>query len=332
MTNIIRILQNIDNNSLVLLDELGAGTDPTEGAALAMAILDHMYQKGAKVIATTHYSELKAFAYNRPQVLNASVEFDVETLRPTYRLLVGIPGRSNAFAIASRLGLSGAIIEEAKGHVSLEDTKVEKMIASLEENRLASEQDRLQMDKLRKEMELQWEQLEKERADFVKEKNVLLQKAEEEAARSVEKAKREADEIIADLRKMAQEEQVGIKEHKLIEAKKRLEGAVPEFEREKEKKKRNRDKETFKLGDEVRVISIGQKGEIIADLGNKEYQVQLGIMKMTIKAEDLVMISGGKEKGSNTLYSGKMSRSTVRPELDLRGNTIQDHFNSLTNT
>lgn len=325
MTNIIRILNNIDDSSLVLLDELGAGTDPTEGAALAMAILDHMYQKGAKVVATTHYSELKAFAYNREHVLNASVEFDVETLRPTYRLLIGVPGRSNAFAIASRLGLSSDIIEEAKGHVSLEDTRVETMIASLEENRLAAEQDRLHMAALRKEMDALHEQLEQERIEFAREKNRLLQQAEEEAARSVATARKEADEIISELRKMAQEEQVGIKEHKLIEAKKRLQESVPAFEREKEKKKKTADKETLKVGDEVKVISLGQKGEIIADLGNKEYQIQLGILKMNIKADDLTLIKSSKKKEVVPFTRVKISsRETIKTELDLRGYTIDD--------
>ncbi len=324
MTNIIRILGQMDANSLVLLDELGAGTDPTEGAALAMSILDHMYQLKARVIATTHYSELKAFAYNRPQVLNASVEFDVETLRPTYRLLIGVPGRSNAFAIAKRLGLPEVIIEDAKQHVSIEDKNVENMIASLEENRLAAEQDRARAEDIRKEAEKLREHLEQERVDFAKEKNLMLQKAEEEAARSVAKARKEADEIIAELRKIAQEEQIGIKEHRLIEAKKKLQESVPSFEREKERKKKQAGKETLKVGDEIKVLSIGQKGEIIADLGNQEFQVQLGIIKMNIKADDLMLLKSGKKKEVVPYTRVKMSTETVRPELDLRGYNIED--------
>jgi DNA mismatch repair protein MutS2 len=330
LTNIIQILQRIDENSLVLLDELGAGTDPTEGAALAMAILDYMYAKKAKVVATTHYSELKAFAYNREKVLNASVEFDVETLRPTYRLLIGVPGRSNAFAIANRLGLPQKIIEEAKSHVSLDDTKVENLIASLEQNRLVAEQERVKAEKVRKETEALRQHLVKEQEDFAKEKNLRLQKAEQDAAQSVAKARKEAEEIIADLRKLAQEEHAGIKEHKLIEAKKRLEDSLPSFEREREHgKKAAAGKEPIKVGDEVKVISLGQKGDVIADLGNREYQVQIGIMKMTLKAENLQVVGQQKKKEQVPFTRVRLAKQMIRPEIDLRGYNIEDALTAI---
>lgn len=322
MTNIVRILNEMDGNSLILLDELGAGTDPTEGAALAIAILDKMYQRGARVVATTHYSELKAFAYNSKNVLNASVEFDVETLRPTYRLLIGVPGRSNAFAIAGRLGLSEEIIEVAKEQVSHEDIKIETMIASLADDRLKAEQDRKRAEELTTEAEAIRFELEKERAKFVEEKNELLVKAEHEARRSVAQARKEAEEIISQLRRLAQEEQVGIKEHKLIEAKKRLDESVPTFV--KEQKKKSGVRTGFRIGDEVRVPSLGQKGEVIADLGNQEFQIQMGIMKMNMKAEDLELIKPTKKKEVVTYTRVRLSRDTVRPELDLRGYTIDD--------
>lgn len=153
MTNIIRILKNMTPKSLILLDELGAGTDPAEGSALAISMLEHMHRTGCRMVATTHYSELKAYAYERKGVINASMEFDINTLSPTYRLLVGVPGRSNAFAIAERLGLPGYILDYARGEVKEEDQRIEHMIASLEENRLTAEQEREKAESLRQDME-----------------------------------------------------------------------------------------------------------------------------------------------------------------------------------
>lgn len=176
LTNIIRILNVMTSKSLVLLDELGAGTDPAEGSALAIAILEHIHAKGSRIIATTHYSELKAYAYNRKGVINASMEFDVASLSPTYRLLVGVPGRSNAFAIAERLGLQRSIIDHARGEVSEEDLRVENMIASLEENRLSAENDRQSAEMLRLQMEKLNAKHEAEMLRFEEQKDKLLKK------------------------------------------------------------------------------------------------------------------------------------------------------------
>ncbi|GAA4704582.1 endonuclease MutS2 [Brevibacillus fulvus] len=324
MTNIIQILQAMDEHSLVLFDELGAGTDPTEGAALAMAIIDHVIQRGARLVATTHYSELKAYAYDRSEVINASVEFDVETLRPTYRLLIGVPGRSNAFAIAKRLGLSEQIIEQAKGSISEEENQVETMIASLERNKKSAEQERETAEALRREAEELRRQLEEERQRFAEEKNRLLEKAEEEARLAVQLAKEEADEVIRELRAMMTEG-LEIKEHKLIEAKKRLGNAVLELDKEKVKKPAKAVRATqIKVGDEVLVTSFGQKGSVLEKISNDEYLVQIGIMKMKVKREDMNVLNTAKTQPKAEFTAVTRSRRDVKMELDLRGYNIED--------
>ncbi|WP_147803443.1 endonuclease MutS2 [Alkalicoccus halolimnae] len=321
MTNIVSIMENVDHESLVLFDELGAGTDPTEGAALAISILDHVYNTGAKVIATTHYSELKGYAYNREGVINASVEFDVETLRPTYRLLIGVPGRSNAFAISARLGLKEEIIEAAKQQISTETNKVENMISSLEDSRKKAEEEREEAVLLRKEAEeLHGELAEKLRL-WEEEKDRLLQSAEDKAAKHVQKAQQEAESIIFELREM-QKNNPSIKEHELIDAKKRMQDAEPDFaERKKKAKPKKAKPEIDKLlpGDEVKVESLDQKGHIVEKVNDKEYMVQLGMMKMKVKNKDLLYISRPKPVESKPLSTVRGRSAHVKTELDLRG-------------
>ena len=199
---------------MVLLDEVGAGTDPAEGSAMAISILDYIHQIGCRIIATTHYSELKAYAYQKQGTINASMEFDIQTLSPTYRLLVGVPGRSNAFAIAERLGLSRRIIDHARMQVGEEDQRVESMIASLEENRLIAESERLAAEQLRREAEAIRKSLESQQLKFDEQRDKLLEKAERDAREAVLKARREADEVISELRRMALEEAGGVKDHR----------------------------------------------------------------------------------------------------------------------
>lgn len=325
LTNIIHILGAMDEKSLVLFDELGAGTDPTEGAALAMAIIDDVIRRGARLVATTHYSELKAYAYDRPEVINASVEFDVETLRPTYRLLIGVPGRSNAFAIAKRLGLPEEIIEKARASISEEDNQVESMIASLERNRRTAEEERQTAEALRREAEALRAQLEEERARFAEEKNKLLERAEEEARIAVQLAKEEADAVIRELRRMMAEG-VEIKEHRLIEAKKRLGDAVLELEKEKVKKPAKAVRATqVKPGDEVMVTSFGQKGTVLEKVSSDEFLVQIGIMKMKVKRDDMHVVKPSKQEQTAAAYTSvKRARNTVKMELDLRGYNVED--------
>ncbi|WP_280769851.1 endonuclease MutS2 [Salipaludibacillus daqingensis] len=321
MTNIVEIMNEVDFQSLVLFDELGAGTDPTEGAALAISILDHVYQVGARVIATTHYSELKGYAYNRDGVINASVEFDVETLRPTYRLLMGIPGRSNAFAISRRLGLKDQIIEEAKGHITADSNKMEKMISSLEDSRKKAEEDMNDAELLRKEAEKIHQELVVEMENLEEEKQKVLQSAEDKAAISVKKATAEAEAIIAELREM-QKNNPTIKDHELIDAKKRLEQAEPTLVTGKKKpspklKKPSVDK--LIPGDEVKVISFDQKGHIVEKVSDKEYFVQLGMMKMKVNKDDLLYINRPKAISTKPLTTVRGRDAHVKTELDLRG-------------
>lgn len=326
MTNISHILQHVNNRSLVLFDELGAGTDPTEGAALAMAIIDYVHQRGARLVATTHYSELKAYAYDRPQIVNASVEFDEVTLRPTYRLLVGIPGRSNAFAIASRLGLPENILAQARNFVKTEETEIDTMIASLEENQRRAEAERREVEQLRAELERERRELERELANLDEKKDRLYQQAEEEARTAVEKARKEAETIIAELRQIAREERAGIKEHKLIEARKRLEEASPTLRKKKKTKKAGvpLNQQPLEVGDEVRVLSFNQKGEIVGKVSDKEFQVQIGIVKMNVKADNLEKLRSAKPQVTQQITKIRSARDPVRMELDVRGNTVED--------
>ncbi|ASJ52680.1 endonuclease MutS2 [Brevibacillus formosus] len=330
MTNIIQILAKMDNKSLVLFDELGAGTDPTEGAALAMSIIDHVIDSGARLVATTHYSELKAYAYDRPEVINASVEFDVQTLRPTYRLLIGVPGRSNAFAIARRLGLPEHIIDVARGSISEEDNQVESMIASLERNRKSAEADRLAAKAAREEAEELRRQLEEERAQFAEEKNKRMERAEDEARIAVQLAKEEAETIIRELREMMAEG-MEIKEHRLIDAKKRLGNAVLELEKEKVKKPAKAVRATqIKVGDEVMVTSFGQKGTVLEKVNNEEFLVQIGIMKMKVKRDDMHVQNSIQQKPQAAPYTSVKRRSdNIKMDLDLRGYNVEDSIREI---
>ncbi|WP_096202747.1 endonuclease MutS2 [Bacillus sp. FJAT-45350] len=325
MTNIVGILDKVDHESLVLFDELGAGTDPTEGAALAIAILDDVYQRGARVVATTHYSELKGYAYNHEGALNASVEFDVETLSPTYRLLIGVPGRSNAFAISRRLGLNETIIEKAKGQISSDNTQVENMIASLEETQKSSAAEWEQTLSLRKEAELLRDDFVAKLEQLEEEKEAVLAEAEKKAEEAVKKAKAEAESIIKNLRHMQKESQAVVKEHELIDAKKRLEEATPNLQKKKKsKKKAVATKHELRPGDEVKVISFGQKGHIVDRISEKEFQIQIGVMKMKVHVDDLQYIDRPKQIEKKPLATVKGSSHHVKPELDLRGERFED--------
>lgn len=325
MVNIVDILQKFDHESLVLFDELGAGTDPQEGAALAISILDEVHGRGARVMATTHYPELKAYGYNRPGVANASVEFDIETLSPTYRLLIGVPGRSNAFEISSRLGLPESIIDRAKGFTGTDRHEVESMIASLEETRRQSEDDAERSHALLLESETLRKELQDKLQAYEERKETLDKKAKEKARKIVDEAKREAEAIIAELREMRKNADQVVKEHELIEARKRLEEATP-LEDNKVLKKAAQVKaraQNLVVGDEVKVLSYGQRGTLLEKVSNTEWVVQMGILKMKISDSDLEYIKPEKEPVLRTA-GVKNRNSHVKLELDLRGERYED--------
>ncbi|MCT2535070.1 endonuclease MutS2 [Aquibacillus koreensis] len=323
MTNIVKILEQVDYQTLVLFDELGAGTDPQEGAALAMAILDEVVQRGARIIATTHYPELKAYGYNREGVTNASVEFDVETLKPTYRLLIGVPGRSNAFEISRRLGLRSSIIETAKSHIGTDSKSVENMIASLEDSRRGAERDyeeaEITLQKaedLRNDLQRQWDQFEQKREE-------LYKKAEEKAEKAIQKAREEAETIVAELRTMKNE--ASLKEHEWIEARKLLDEAQPSLAKKKtEKESKVNQTKQLQPGDEVRLLTLDQKGTIIEKVNAKEYQVQVGIMKIKAKQKDLQFVKREEPLIEKPMATVKGSAYHVKTELDLRGERFED--------
>lgn len=324
MVNIVDILKKYDNKSLIIFDELGAGTDPQEGAALAISILDAVHGTGARVMATTHYPELKAYGYNRPGVANASVEFDIETLSPTYKLLIGVPGRSNAFEISERLGLPEYIISQAQTFTGTDRGEVNSMIASLEDSRRQAEKDAEETEVHLEEARKVKEGLELRLAELEQNKEKLEQKAKDKAKKIVDEARQEADDIISELRKMQANTHKFVKEHELIDAKKRLDAALPNNPVLKKQKKLNEIVKELKSGDEVKVVSFGQKGTLLEKLSNSEWSVQIGMLKMKLDESDLEFVKPEKQKQTVSVNSIRGRDSHVKLELDLRGERYED--------
>lgn len=285
MKNIVEILQDADQNSLILFDELGAGTDPSEGAALAMSILDYVRRLGSLVMATTHYPELKAYSYNREGVMNASVEFDVDTLSPTYKLLMGVPGRSNAFDISKKLGLSLNIINKAKTMIGTDEQEINAMIESLEHNSKRVDQQRIELDRLVREAQETHDALSKQYQQYQNYEKSLMEEAKEKANQRVKSATKEADEILKELRNLRDHKGAEVKEHELIDKKKQLDDQYEAKSIKQHVQKKKYD--TIHAGDEVKVLSYGQKGEVLELVGNEEAVVQMGIIKMKLPIEDL---------------------------------------------
>ncbi len=319
MTNIVKIIDQLSYNSLVLFDELGSGTDPKEGSSLAIEILEYMNKKEARVIATTHYPELKAYGYENETVINASVEFDIDTLRPTYKLLLGVPGRSNAFEISKRLGLPEFIIERAREHAKLESTEMTETIKRLESEstrlqqaREIAEHHQAQAQALREELKLQ-------KQSYERQKQQMVEKAKREANEYLKKAQQQADKIISDLKIVHAE---NVKEHELIAARTALKNARYDEQRGIVRPKTRVD---LQVGDLVKVATLGSNGEIIRELKPGLWEVKIGRMTMKVKDEDLLFEKrrSTKEKPMKKIgLSGE--RKVVGMKLDLRGKRFEE--------
>ena len=333
MTNIVRILNQVSDRSLVLFDELCAGTDPTEGAALAISILSRLHAYGARIMATTHYSELKVFALSTPGVENACCEFDVETLSPTYRLLIGVPGKSNAFAISQKLGLAPDLIEDAKGRISENDENFEDLLADLEASRITIEKEHAEINQYKREVEALKEKLEQKQERLDNSRDKILREANEQAMAILKEAKDAADETIRNFNKYGK-------------------GTAPMSEMEKERTKiRNKMSETEKklsngkkaaapnhkvpknlrVGDSVKVLSMNLKGTVHTLPNAKgELYVQMGILRSLVNVNDLVLLeedtSPASKKFSKTGAGKiKMAKSaSVSTEINLIGKTTDE--------
>lgn len=322
MTNIVNIMEEADENSLVLFDELGSGTDPVEGAGLAVAILDTLRNRGAKQIATTHYSELKGYALKTPGIENASVEFDVETLRPTYRLLIGIPGKSNAFQISKRLGLKDDIISKAKAYISEENLQFEDLIRELQEKSIIANRDAREARKIK----IEAEEVKKKYDEKLKRLEEVRDKAYEDARRDakdiISRAKDEADEILKAMREL---EKLGIEQggrKRLEEERKKLKDALEEREASLMKMKENQGEviDKVNLGMEAFLPSLNQKVIIISMPDSRgEVQVEAGIMKINVKLKDLRKTNDTPKKKEKKKREVKLNLKSVESRIDLRG-------------
>jgi DNA mismatch repair protein MutS2 len=330
MTNIVSILHNLTPNSLVLFDELGAGTDPTEGAALAMSILELLYKKSIRTAATTHYSELKIYALSTAGVCNASVEFDVATLRPTYKLLIGIPGKSNAFEISSKLGLNDEIILRAREFISKDDIEFEDIIKDLQENRKKMQEEsdlaariRLDIERSKKDLDNRLEKLDEQ-------KERVLRDAQREALSIVKRSKEEADQIIKELREAMEKEAADkavIIEQARLKLKKKQDETEEKIGEAVFNKVSHKPPKQLKLGDTVKIVNLNQKGYVLTlpdEQGN--LMVQAGIMKVNVNINNLAMEQEEKQsvkKQANLKLSSEKARS-ISSQIDVRGQSLEE--------
>lgn len=333
MTNIVSFLEKADSRSLVLFDELGAGTDPTEGAALAISILSYLHDKGIRTMATTHYSELKVYALSTPGVENACCEFSVETLRPTYRLLIGIPGKSNAFAISSKLGLSDQIIERAKEQISEQDESFEDVLSSLEENRVTIENERLEIARYKEEIKTLKAQLESRQEKLDAQRDRILRQANEEAHKVLEETKEYADQTMKLFHKFQKNNvDTSAVERERQELRKRMNKAEKNMSdrQETKKPKKQLTAKDIRPGDSVKVLSMNLKGTVGSRPDSKGFLfVQMGIIRSKVHLSDLELVDEPVITTPSLQKTGagkiRMSKSaSVSTEINLLGRTVDE--------
>lgn len=336
MTSIVSILQDTDADSLCLFDELGAGTDPTEGAALAISVLDYLHNRGIRTMATTHYSELKVYALSTPFVENACCEFNVETLRPTYRLLIGIPGKSNAFAISSRLGLPDHIIEDARRHITQDKESFEDLLANLESSRLTIEKEQAEIEAYKREVQALKERLEFKQEKIDQSRDRIIREANEEAREILQSAKQLADETIRTFQKAGASSSI----KDLEQSRRKVHEKISEKNEKLALKNEKPTHKTLKpnqirLGDSVKVVSMGLKGSVssLPDKNGKLF-VQCGIIRSQVSLSDLVLLEEETVKTEKMQRSSsgklKMSKSySVSTEINLLGKTVDEALSEL---
>ncbi|MGO1041752.1 endonuclease MutS2 [Clostridioides difficile] len=331
MTNIVSILKNVTADSLVIFDELGAGTDPVEGAALAIAVLEDINSVGAKCIATTHYSELKNYALTKSGVENAAVEFDIETLSPTYKLLIGVPGKSNAFEISRKLGLSDYVISRAKEYINTDNIALEDVLQNVEKNRIKAIEDREEAERLKEEIERLKVEYDEKLEKLVTQRDKMIEKAKSEAFSITRQAKEEVDLIIKELRSLEQERASKEKNRKIEELRKELTSSMgslqPTVKSMIVPKVSSKEIKDLKPGEEVRVITLNQNGSVVSvDKKRKEAVVQIGIMKMTLPFKSLQKshkdVSKNVTKSTRNIIRAKSGN--IKSEVDLRGLNLEE--------
>ena len=335
--NIVEILKVCDKDSLVLFDELCAGTDPAEGAALAISIIEFCRKCGAGVAATTHYAELKLYAMRTSGVMNASCEFNVETLQPTYRLLIGVPGKSNAFAISKRLGIDEAILEQARSLVSQNDVNFEDVLTQLDQQRQEMEKAKEEAERLRRETEKQKEKSDEYYAQIKQEKEKAAQQARKEAQYIIDDARRAADAVYEELKQLRKQAKNGAfvpgSNEKQAQLRRSLNEAESRMQPQREEKQRPEPTRAIRVGDTVELLKLGTKASVLAINKDGSYQLRAGIMQITAKPEEVYLLENETQNAAKKVIAGKVRelKAAAQPELDIRGMAVDEALPVLDN-